>query len=108
MAKRRPELLDVDRLAEMGVHPVRETGPDVLGEGVGRKGDDRDALGIFLFGGADRLGELIAIHDGHPDVGEDGVVALGGFGEVFLEGDLAVIGHLDADAEGRDDFWAII
>jgi len=95
-----PELLEVDRLAQVGGGPLLHGGHGVLDGGVARDEDDLD-LGVALLGLDE---DLHAVHLVHHEVGDDEVVV--GLGEAVeplaaAGDDVAVAGEaLEGVGEG--------
>ena len=96
------QLPHVDGLCDVGVHAALQTPVNVLGEGVGGHGDDGDALGVGAVQGTDGLGSLVAVHHGHTQVHEDGVVGSLRGGLEFFQTDLPVFRPVQGKAAGGE------
>ena len=78
----------------MGVHAAGEGLALVLGEVVGRHGDDGDGAGVGAIHRADSPGGVVAVHYGHLHVHEDHVEGARGAHPELRHGLLAVGRHL--------------
>ena len=77
LCQRLEQLVRVYRLGDVVLHSCGPAFFDVLGEGVGRHGEDRYGMRVLAGSAADLLCCGDAVHDRHADVHEDGVVAEG-------------------------------
>ena len=99
----RLQVVDLNRLGDVGVHAGLDGVPHVIHKGVGGHGDDGDAPGLRVGSGADGPRCLVSVHHRHLHVHQDQVVPAGLGGLELLHGFLAVAGGVADSAQAGED-----